>query len=188
MGLAFGFWALPCAAAPAARSAAADCRGGEHFRCRLPAGWTQSWAPRLARVEKVYGLEASAPGQPEGPAVRITVDYFAGDNAVHKGADAYVAAHSRRNQALRMPGEKYGPVSGVELGGRRGRVFERETFAFWPPDHPRAGKVPMRERFVVLPAKEGFYALSYSAPAPLYERYRSAFEVVLESFVPLRRP
>jgi hypothetical protein len=137
-------------------------------------------------VEKVYGLEASAPGQPEGLPVRITVDYFAGDNAVHKGADAYVAAHSRHNQALRMPGEKYGPVSGVELGGRRGRAFERETFSFWPPDHPQARKTPMRERFVVLPAKEGFYALSYSAPASLYEKHRADFEAVLGSFTPLR--
>jgi hypothetical protein len=173
-------------AAAVAAPAAEPCRSEGNFTCRLPAGWTHSRSPRPARAEKVFGLEASAFGTPEGPAVRVTVDYFAADNAVHKDADAYIAAHSRKNRAFRLPGEKYGPVSGVELGGRRGRAFERETFSFWPPDHPQARKTPMRERFVVLPAKEGFYALSYSAPASLYEKHRADFEAVLGSFKPLR--
>lgn len=176
---------LILAAAMAAR-AADVCRSEGNFTCRLPPGWTASRTPRLERVEKVFGLEASAPGTPAGPAVRVTVDYFAAGNAVHRDAGAYLAAHSRKDKAFRLPGEKYGPVGEAAAGGRRARAFERETVAFWPPDHPRAGKVPMRERFVVVPAREGFYALSYSAPAALYEKHRPDFEAVLGSFTPLR--
>ncbi len=182
IGLAVGFWALPGAAAPAAE----PCRSEGDFTCRLPPGWTVARAPRLERVEKVFGLEAAALGTPEGPAVRVTVDYFAPGNAVHRGMDAYIAAHSRKDKAFRLPGEKYGPVSEAEAGGRRARTFERETVSFWPPGHPQAKKVPMRERFVVIPAREGFYALSYSAPAALYGKHRPDFEAVLGSFKPLR--
>lgn len=182
IGLAVGFWALPCAAAPAAEA----CRSEGNFTCRLPSGWTPSRAPRLERVEKVYGVEALAPGSPDGPAVRVTVDYFAPGNAVHKDADAYIAAHARKKKGFRLPGEKYGPAAEAKAGGRSGRAFERETFAFWPPDSPRAEKILMRERFVVLPAREGFYALSYSAPASLCEKHRPDFEAVLGSFTPLR--
>lgn len=177
--------AVPTAAVRASSGPAACLETG-YFRCRLPASWTQSRSARLERVEKVYGLEAAAPEKAGGAPTRISVDYFAAGNAVHKDLDAYIAAHTRRNQAFRLPGEKYGPVTEARLGGSRGRAFERETSFFWPPDHPQAKRTLLRERFIVLPARGGFFALSYSAPAALYEKRLPDFEALLGSFVPLR--
>jgi hypothetical protein len=46
-------------------------------------------------------------------------------------------------------------------------------------------KFPMDERYIVIPAKEGFYVLRYTASPDMVKRFEGVFQTVLNSFEPL---
>jgi len=45
--------------------------------------------------------------------------------------------------------------------------------------------VRVREKFYVLPAKEGFFVLHYYSPASVFNKYLPVFKKLISTFTPL---
>jgi hypothetical protein len=171
------------------------------FACDVPEDWVaeESLSAPSSDGEAAYGVTVTAPGGGDVP-VRISVRYYAEGNRAYGSADAYVRRFSEPTLGSPLEGSAFGKVESTVVAGRAAREFEREGREFVPLprgigalDDDRAdGKVyerermarpvPVRERFVVLPAAAGFYALRYSAPADRYAGHLPAFGKVAASF------
>ena len=85
---------------------------------------------------------------------------------------------------VNLDAKEYGPVKDQPVAGRTAKVFERKVYEYLQPESIRPEKIPLYERFVVIPVKQGFYVLRYTAAQVIAEKYRSVFEKVVSSFKP----
>ena len=169
---------------------------GNYFRCIIPEGWgKREYDFGLSQKEKkVYGIDMLGPGIADGLKARISVHYYAEGNILHKTADEFIKTHSKPVLGTPLPGSKYSKVTNTMVARRNAKKFERQTFEFI--DHiydPKTGiyytpidpkKIPVIEKFIVIPAREGFYILRYYAPSEISEANFKAFEQVVNSFKP----
>ncbi len=165
---------------------------GNYFECLLPEGWSRDEAPDPSRdATRVYGIEVHQ-GRLENR-VGISVKYYAVDNRLSKSAEKFIDTHSR--PVLGGPeqeGEKYGAVQEVLIKDVKAKTFTRALYEYedhvvdpasgryYEPMTPR--KFPMVERFIVIPAKAGFYVLRYKAPPDAEKSLEGVFQRVLDSF------
>lgn len=175
----------------------------DYFSCDIPLEWQHvNYSLGLSAEEKkVHGVTLEGPWRGEIP-VRISIYYYAEHNLLYKSADHYVRLFSSSVSRGGTGGGRYGQVARATVSGREGRVFERIKNEFRPienklppPGRPSvndpkvydrremmAKPVPVRERFVVLAAKSGFYALRYSAHAETFQEFLPVFQRVTSSF------
>lgn len=169
---------------------------GNYFRCILPSDWQkmENYFGLSQDEKKVYGIDIFGPGIKDGPRASISAKYYAKGNLLHKTADQFIRLHSQPALGFVLEGNEYGPVTETVVAGRKAKTFERQVFEFI--DHvydPKSGrfytpidpkKIPVIEKFIVIPAKEGFYVLRYYAPSEIAEANIKAFEQVVNSFKP----
>ena len=72
------------------------------------------------------------------------------------------------------------------IAGRQARVVERNAFFVKSKMIVFKSRIPVAERFVVIPADAGFYVLSFSTPASDAEKNRELFATITGSFRPLK--
>lgn len=170
------------------------------FSCEVPADWHKDTTCfGLTQDEKkVYGFSLTGPYTGDIP-LRISIYYYAEGNLYHKSIERYIGTFS---QPAAFEGSSYGRITPVKVSGRNAKMFERTKNEYVPisniirpSDEPakndprvyerremKARPVPMRERFVVISAESGFYALRYTAPADRYQEFLPVFENVTASF------
>lgn len=156
---------------------------GNHFKCAFPKGWAISRDTIADKVEKVYGAEAVGPRTKEGAPVRISVDYYSQENTLFRDSSEYLDRNTKEG-IIKIKEDKYGPVKDVTVAGLKGKIFERETSIYLPPNNPMSVKVAIKEKVSVLAAKEGFYVLRYYAPLSMYAKHLPAYDKALKSFSP----
>ena len=159
-----------------------------YFSVEIPTGWEKDLKVfGLSPDEKkVYGADfLSAKGSGELVS-RISVHFFARGNRVHKDAEQYIALHARPIGGA-VDGETYGPVKEGRVGSRTAKIFDRTTFFYFPPETINPKKIPVYEKFAVVPAKQGFYVLRLYSPQETAEANLKAYASVLASFNPLAR-
>jgi len=177
---------------------------GEYFTCDIPSDWgrTDGQVFGLSDEEKkTYGIELQAPFWGEIP-TRISACYYAEGNLLYRSVDHYLRVFAHPALGVAMEGSSYGAVTPAIVSGREGMIFERVKNEYLPlnniigagdkqgKDDPRvyerpemmARPVPIRERFVVLPAKSGFYALRYTASEETFRDHLRIFEKVAATF------
>lgn len=173
-----------------------------YFACSVPASWGKEEGnppPGLSQDEKkVYGIILHGPVSGVVP-IRISIYFYARGNLLEDSAESYIRSHAHPFFVLKE-GDSYGPVEDADVAGRKARVFERQKNEFVPCSpledidmlsedsrvyerrEMMARPVPVREKFVVIPAESGFYALCYSAPADQFEEFLPDFEQVTTTF------
>jgi len=72
------------------------------------------------------------------------------------------------------------------IGGKQAKVVERDAFFVETKAVVLRNRVPLIERFVVVPAEAGFYVLSFTSPASGAEKNRELFTAIQASFTPLK--
>lgn len=176
----------------------------EYFTCDIPADWSMvdHWAGLTAEEKKIYGVTLQGPWRGDIP-IRISIHYYAEGNLHYRSIDHYLKLFSKPALGVALEGSSYESVASAILSGRTGKVFERLKNEYVPlhnrlggPDEPEsrgnkifekvemmAKAVPVKERFLVLPAKSGFYALRYSAPAESFQEFVQIFGKVTTTFV-----
>ena len=179
---------------------------GSHFRCDIPPDWSRDEGTGYGLTnedKKTYGITLTAPEWGDVP-IRISLYYYAPGNLMYKSVDHYLNLFAKSALGGALEGSSYGEVTPAKIGGRDGMMFERRKQEFVPlhnlldpSDSPgregivyerrremMARAVPVQERFLVLPAKSGFYALGYSAPADKFAKYLPVFEQMAHRFFP----
>ena len=176
----------------------------QFFACEVPADWDMAdhSIGLTAEEKRVYGVTLQGPWHGDVP-VKIYIHYYADGNLLYRSLDHYLKLFSKPALGVALEGSSYGAVTSTILSGRAGKVFERRKNEYVPL-HNRLGDsdepeskgtrifekaemmskaVPVKERFIVLPAKNGFYALRYSASAENFQEFIQFFEKVTTSFV-----
>lgn len=176
-----------------------------HFSLVAPAGWgsADATAGLSADEKRAWGLTLHGPSRAE-ISVRIAAHYYGNGGLQYRSIDHYLNVFAKPALGVALAGSEFGSVADITLAGRSAKVFERLKNEFVPLGNPidRADKperqdprvyerremmarpVPVRERFVVIPAAGGFFALRYTAGQADYEAFLPDFEKVLASFVP----
>jgi hypothetical protein len=175
------------AAAPAqaeTKEAAMPYTEKGYFTAKIPAGWSKIEAAfGLSQEEKkVYGAEFAGAADADGIASKITLRYYAPGNLLHKTSEKFIKTHSAPVLGAALDGRLYGPVKKGAVGNYYARVFERRTFEYLPPETIAPKKIPVYEKFHVIPVKNGFYVLSYYSSMAAAKAGLADYEAVLASF------
>ena len=170
---------------------------GDYFTCDIPPDWSRfdnygSGFGLSNEEKKTYGFHLKAP-ESGGIPVTIAIFYYAEGNLMYKSVDRYIRGHAP------LEGSSSGGVKPATVAGREGMVFESLRSRIDPgslgnavSDDPRlhirpglnAKTISVKERFVVLPAKQGFFALRYTAPEGKFQEFLPVFEKVTQRFYP----
>jgi hypothetical protein len=162
-----------------------------YFSVNVPAGWekVEQYFGLSQEEKKVFGADFTGAVDRDGIASRISVHYYAPGNIVHRSAEKFIQLHAQSvfGVGVDLDGEKYGPVKEGRVGGHPAKIFDRITFEYVPPESIRQKKIPMVEKFAVVPAKDGFYVLCVSSPEENSKASLKAYASVLASFKMLGR-
>ncbi len=167
-----------------------------YFTCEVPVNWRRS-GESVASGTGDLGIRLEGPGSGPIP-VRVEIRYYAGGGE-YPSFEHYIQSFSRPTLGTGLEGEQYEAVQKVMLSGRTGYFFGRTKKIFLPPEPSLvtpaeedvriyegeeriASPFLVRERYVVLPATSGFYALQYSAPSERYDASLSVFDRIVNSF------
>ncbi|MBF0327587.1 MAG: hypothetical protein HQL10_00340 [Nitrospirae bacterium] len=164
------------------------------FSCLIPKKWSRHENPSLNNdLNRIYGTKVFTKND-EGSAT-ISINFYAKGNTMYKNYAHFIQTFSKPIKGLSDKDEKYSPVKNIIISSLKGKTFERTVFdyeglAYDPTtasfrSHSTASKRPVFERFVALPAKEGFYVLRLRYPKESTDRYDAVFEKILKSFKPL---
>jgi len=182
--------ALLIALSPAAVSAQAGKDGMEKYICDgsfftalVPSDWEKEDDVTAGRQEKQYGVDMFAPGGPPAPAA-ISLLYFGPDHAQFKTFEKYIA--TQMSTVHRVKGEVSGKVKDTVVNNRYAKTFDKKSYDMVPPYSPKAVKVEMFERFVIIPAKTGFYVLNFKSAKGDAKKYLAVFEKIAKTFKPAR--
>lgn len=172
-----------CAGPAAAGEGKAAAAGKSYFTVSAPAGWVRAAAASaLSDKERgVFGEEYTGPVSKDVQS-RISVRYYAPANLLHKTPERFIKLHSRPPFGVNTDKKVYGPVKDGLAGNRHAKVFERKIYEYVPAGAVNPEKVQVYEHFAVVPAKQGFYVLRYTAQADIAKANYKAYEAVLASF------
>ena len=184
MKLALAFLLCIAALLSCRAAAAKPYAEGGYFSVDVPSGWERESLPfgHTEAQKKIFGFNFFAGGNADGIPKRISVHYYAPGNMLYRNADQFIRLHSRPVLPSAEEGESYGPVRDGRVGKYPAKLFDRTTIMLVPPRSIDQKRVPVAERFAVVPAKEGFYVLQFSAPADVAAFCAADFDAVLSSF------
>ncbi len=169
----------------------AKTRGGQfknyvmdnnYFSCSVPVSWSLERDKDKDEEYKIYEIELLSPKAEKAP-VSIFVSYYAKDNEDFNGPDDFIHRNSRNVAGeTKTARELFEPAKKITLGGRKGVILSRERMVFLHPESKSDDSVQLKEKLYVLPAKEGFYVLNFSAPKTAFIENLPVFEKVAKSF------
>ena len=149
------------------------------FSCEVPAAWQQKRDLDKEKRDKTPQLELLGPRAEKSP-VMIYAAFYSKEGKYFDGFQDYIDRNSKDSWG--ETGDKYSPVREIALGGRKAFVFEREVKTSVNPESPTGETVQIVEKFYVLPAADGFFALHFYAPKSVYNKHLPVFERLAKTF------
>ena len=176
-----------CAGAqPHKASAAAQFKlfamDNKYFSCLIPADWELNRDQDKDAQSKIYEIQLLAPDAAKA-AISIYVSYYAKDNEDFNDYKDFIKRNSTNSLGeTKSKRESYSPVKKISINGRKGFELTNEMLQYLNPESKSDASVAIKENIFVLPAKEGFFVLHYSAPKADYNRFYRTFTKVARSF------
>ncbi|HAH32724.1 MAG TPA: hypothetical protein DCL44_10470 [Elusimicrobia bacterium] len=149
-----------------------------YFSCEVPLKWQLEKKAEQERMG-VFKIALAAPGGEKSP-VTVYVSYFSKGNKYFKDYKDYVDSNSQDDMAAAT--DKYSPVTNKALNKRKALEFDREEKRYLHPESKSDESVTLKEKFYVLPAKDGFFVMHFSAPKAVYLKHLPVFEHVARTF------
>lgn len=112
------------------------------------------------------------PDERPWPAPFVAVEFYARGDRAFASADAYLRAQAKPSN-----------VAPTSLAGKPARRWTRLERAA----DRGSGEFLLQSEGVVLPAADGFYALTFTAPQARFPSLRRVFQRVLDTFAPAPR-
>jgi hypothetical protein len=146
-----------------------DAATGE-FSCRAPGEWRALEDNSLGPRVMFFG-----PGSEKYPrSVAISVSRYPGGGDIKTPKDYW--------DSLKISDQNPSPLETREIGGRTAYTVHFDSAQ--RPLHGYKVLYMKREDVVMIPVKDGFYAIDHSAPVETYEQTLPVFEAVVASFQP----
>lgn len=153
----------------------------ERFTAEAPKGWAR-------REQKGAGQTAvviEGPKSVEGMPLVISLTYFGPDNGTYKTPEAYIERNKGLDGGAKPLGDHAFELKTFAVKGRKAHQFEKRMVVSFSPDAATPKKdVAFLERIVVVPMREGFAVLRYSAPMAISDAHMNKFKKMVESFTP----
>lgn len=170
-----------------------DCPEGK-FSAEIPAGWSQHESFPYGIDDTVSGVMLEGPQNPEGAPMTMAVLHYAGTGKI-EGAQEYMK-RVLANPTRTSPDQDI-TFTDIVVAGIKGTTFTFKKFHLVilpfdaPPMEegvmyemkPPSRRVEMTVRYIVIPAKPGFYSFMYEAPDDMYKDFSPVFDKVVNSFV-----
>jgi hypothetical protein len=151
------------------------------FSCQVPGAWEASRDRDGEARRKIYELELLGPRAENAP-VMIYASYYAQGNTDFKTYSGFIERNSRDAVGrTKTPTRKYSPVKETKLNGGKAFSFERDVKEFLDPEGDSEETVAVREKFYVLPGKDGFFVLHYYAPVSAFAKNLPLFSKMAET-------
>lgn len=155
---------------------------GGYFSCLVPSGWSLERDKDRDEDYKIYEIQLLGPKAGKAP-TSIQVSFFAAGNSDFKDYQNFIERNSRNALGeQRNARESYAPVKETSVAGRKAFELASEVNEYLHPESKSDESVLIKEKIYVLPAKDGFYALRFSAPKPAFRANLAVFEKVAKSF------
>ncbi|MEW5951145.1 MAG: hypothetical protein GX447_04290 [Elusimicrobia bacterium] len=153
---------------------------GGYFSCLVPSSWDLKRDKRGDEEYKTYEIKLNGPGR-----TWIYVSYYSKDNEDFKDYKNYIDRNTkdglgRKNSDI----GKYSDAKPFKSGKIKGFEIIKELKEYVSLESKSSDAYWVKERIAVIPAKEGFFVLSYSAKKSDFEKYHPVYKKVLSSFIP----
>lgn len=153
-----------------------------YFNCDIPKAWELKRDKTAEAKSKIYEIELLGPRIENAP-VMIFAAYYAKDNKDFKDYSDFIERNAKDAIGrTETPTRKYTPVKERALNRKKTFGFEREVKEFLHPESDSQEFVLVKEKFYVIPAKEGFHVLHYYAPKLAFAKYLSVFKKLAATF------
>ena len=149
------------------------------FSCEVPSSWQLKRDLEKEKGDKTPQLELLGPRSDKSPVI-IYMAFYSAAGDYFSGYKDFIGRNSK--DPWGETENKYGPVKETKLNGRRAFVFDREVKTSLNPESPSGETVQILEKFYVIPAADGFFALHFYAPKPAYKTHLAVFERIAKSF------
>jgi hypothetical protein len=146
-----------------------DAATGE-FSCLAPGEWRTLEDKSIGPRVMFFG-----PGDARRPnSVAISILRYPGGGRIRTPEELW--------DSLKLSGQNPSPLATRAVNGRTAYALHYELAQ--RPLHGYKALYAKREDVVMIPVKDGFFAISHSAPAETYEQSLPVFEAVVASFQP----
>jgi hypothetical protein len=153
-----------------------------YFTCSVPADWSVERNQEKDEQYKIYEIQLLAPKAEKAPTF-IYVSYYAKDNADFNDYQDFVRRNTRNVAGeTKNSRELYEPAKEKTIAGRKGFELSRERMVSLHPKSKSDESVQLKEKHYVLPSKDGFYVLHFSAQKTAFIENLPVFEKVAKSF------
>ncbi len=154
----------------------------DYFSCSVPDGWTLERDKDKDEEYRIYEIQLLAPKAEKTP-ISVFVSYYAKDNEDFNGYEDFVKRNSRNVAGeTKNKREIFESAKNITLAGRKGFELSRERLVSLYPKSKSDESVRLKEKLYVLPAKEGFYVLHFSAQKTAFIANLPVFEKISKSF------
>lgn len=153
-----------------------------YFSCSVPATWTLERDKEKDEEYKIYEIQLLAPEAEKAP-TSVFVSYYAKDNEDFNGHEDFISRNSKNVLGeTKSTRETYEPLKKITIAGRKGFELSNEVLEYLHPQSKSDESVQMKEKMYVLPAKDGFYVLKFSAQKTAFLKNLPIFERIAKSF------
>ncbi|MBI5209340.1 MAG: hypothetical protein HY927_05130 [Elusimicrobia bacterium] len=155
------------------------------FKCRIPKKWEANVPPPGSNaLSRIFGLDLRSPAAKDDVAT-ISVRYYGQGNALRQDLAGFVRANATPPEVLPPSERLEAAVGEVTVAGRLSKRFDRKSIEYRRSGEPgQESKVLVLERFLVVPAGEGFYELRLSSPSRSIKAHQPVFDRIVSSFKP----
>jgi hypothetical protein len=170
-----------------------ECPKGK-FSVSVPKGWDPIESYPYKIDDTVSGIMLRGPENPQGAPMTISVLHYEGTGSI-QGAQHYIK--KVLFNPTRTDAEVEIKFSDVEIAGIKGTTFTFKKFylvmlPFEAPPmkegvmyemNPPSKRVEMIVKYIVIPAKPGFYSFAYEASEDMFKDFSPVFDAVVKSFL-----
>ncbi len=153
-----------------------------YFTCSIPADWRLKRDKDKDEEYKIYEIQLLAPKAEKAP-TSIYVSYYPKDNEDFNGYEDFAKRNSRNVAGeTKNSRELFEPARNITLAGRKAIELSRERMVSLYPKSKSDESVQLKEKLYVLPAKDGFYVMHFSAQKTAFIANLPVFEKIAKSF------
>ena len=151
---------------------------GDIFRCLVPSDWKVERDVDKDKLDNIYRVMFI---DPLDTTTVVTIKYYSVESG--KNYKDFIQRNSKTSDGKReTPNEKYEPVKNIKVSNRDGFEINRKFKEYTSIESTLSSSYWLKERIIVIPAKKGFYTITYSAKENTFHRYKNIFDNILKSF------
>lgn len=146
------------------------------FKCLIPSDWKIERDASKDKETKIYKLVLINPSDPK---TVVTLKYYSPQSG--KKYEDFIQLNSKAADGrLETANEKYEKLKEITINDRKAFEINRKLKEFESMDSNLS--YWLKERIIVIPAKSGFYTITFSSDERNFSKHKIVFDNILKTF------